>query len=195
MTCCSCFSLTFPSSLPLLLLLLLLLLQVHSLLAAARMAVAPSALASLASIGTAMELAGTAAPGGAAQLLGAACLLVSSQEAWNDDDQRVHAAAGGVLQVGAVAELWLLQVQVAVPANITISACSNPPAGGLLQVGCCRWKTEGTAAVAAVILAVKEQLSQSCMHGTHVHRCCCCLRSPAATLSELHKVHYTTPEV
>ncbi|KAF6263189.1 hypothetical protein COO60DRAFT_1635410 [Scenedesmus sp. NREL 46B-D3] len=73
--------------------------QAHSLLAAVRMAVAPGALNSLATIGTAMELAGTAAPGGASHLLGAACLLVSSQQAWHDEDARVEAAAGGLLQV------------------------------------------------------------------------------------------------
>jgi hypothetical protein len=66
------------------------------------MALAPAELQSLATIGTAMELAGTAAPGSSAHMLGAACLLVSSQEAWNDDDPRVHSAAAGLLQVGVV---------------------------------------------------------------------------------------------
>jgi hypothetical protein len=66
------------------------------------MALAPEALQSLATIGTAMELAGTAAPGGSAHLLGAACLLVSSQQAWNDEDPRVHSAAAGLLQVRVI---------------------------------------------------------------------------------------------
>jgi hypothetical protein len=81
------------------------------------MALAPEALQSLATIGTAMELAGTAAPGGSAHLLGAACLLVSSQHAWNDDDPRVHSAAAG-----------LLQVRVVIPSMCSKLGCSTAAA-------------------------------------------------------------------
>ncbi|KAF8072524.1 hypothetical protein HT031_000184 [Scenedesmus sp. PABB004] len=73
--------------------------QAHALLATVRLGAEPSAMRSLGAIGTAMELAGLAVPGGPSHLLGAAALLLAAHERWGGSDARVEAAARGLFEV------------------------------------------------------------------------------------------------
>lgn len=84
--------------------------QAHALLALCRMTVAPTDMKSLATIGTAMEIAGCCSSGSAAHVLGCAALLVAAEQAWGEDDRRVEGAARGLLEVsnGVTAMLIVL---------------------------------------------------------------------------------------
>lgn len=85
------------------------------------MALDPSAIRSLACVGTATELAGCVGPGCVSQLLCGAALLVASDEAWGEGDKRVEGAARGLLEVQLIGISIYLQMPNVVFSNLNVN--------------------------------------------------------------------------